>query len=68
MDSPLDPATICSVQNHESEAGGGELALSWTLVSLLTGSVTISRQQTRMLCCLVRTLLSPALHNHHGRA
>lgn len=38
------------------------------MCSRSAGAVTISRQRTMMLCCLMRTLLSPALCDHHGSA
>lgn len=61
-------APVCMQRQESWELKEGSAALSYALFSLLTGAVTISRQRTRMLCCLVRTLLSPALRSHHGRA
>lgn len=55
-------------QQESRDLKEASFALWCALVSLFTGAVTISRQRTRMLCCLVRTLLSPALRDHHGRA
>lgn len=35
---------------------------------LFSIAVTINSERTKMLCSLVRTPLSPALHLHHGGA
>lgn len=65
---PWHQFDVSSASCRRVEGSGRRRRGCSLMCSRSTGAVTISRQRTKMLCCLVRTLLSPALCDHHGRA